>query len=263
MKIHILIFGLTAALLACGGREQTVTTTTTATAAATAAAQLPPGHPPIDGAAQQVNSRPATASGSHISGEVLETMNAGDYTYMRLGTPKGDFWAAVPQTTVKKGSTVTIDVKMLAEKFQSNTLHRTFDKLAMGVLAPGTAKAPATPAAHHMATDASVGDVKVEKAAGGLTVAEAWAKRSELKDKPVVIRGKVVKYLGGIMGKNWIHLRDGSGSHAQHNDDITVTTQEQARVGDVVTVSGTVHIDSDFGSGYTYPIIIEDAKLKR
>lgn len=255
MKTHILIFGLTAALLACSGREQTVASTT-------AARELPHGHPPIAPATQHVSATAAPSSSSQIRGEVLETMNAGEYTYMRLGTPKGDFWAAVPQTNVKKGATVTVEVQMLAEKFQSNTLHRTFEKLAMGVLAPDAASTPATSAAQHMASEAGAGDVNVARAPGGLTVAEAWAKRSELKDKPVLIRGKVVKFLGGIMGKNWIHLRDGSGSHAQHNDDITVTTHDNARVGDVVTVNGTVHVDSDFGSGYSYPVIIEDAKLR-
>ncbi|MGZ4778923.1 MAG: nucleotide-binding protein, partial [Thermoanaerobaculia bacterium] len=95
------------------------------------------------------------------------------------------------------------------------------------------------------------------------TIAEIWAGKDTLKDKNVVVRGKVVKSLSGIMGKNWIHLRDGSGTRAKGTDDITVTTNGNASVGDVVVVSGTLRADKDFGAGYVYSVIIEDAKLQK
>ena len=50
------------------------------------------------------------------------------------------------------------------------------------------------------------GLVEVSKRADNArTVAEILTKTAELKDKPVVVSGKVVKYNPGIMGKNWIH----------------------------------------------------------
>jgi len=94
-------------------------------------------------------------------------------------------------------------------------------------------------------------------------VAEVWAQKDKLKDAPVAVRGKVVKFLPGIMGKNWLHLRDGSGSREKGDDDITVTTSETAAVGDVVLVSGVVRIDKDFGAGYRYPVIVEEAKVSK
>ena len=107
-------------------------------------------------------------------------------------------------------------------------------------------------------------DVKVAKASGAnaYTVAEIIAKADKLKDKPVRVQGKVVKYNAGIMGKNWIHLRDGSGSATSGSNDILVTTLASAKLGDVVTVSGVVHTNKDFGAGYSYKILIEDATLK-
>jgi hypothetical protein len=263
LKKTILIIGLTAALLACKAQEQRVAA---ATSSATSSQSLPPGHPPIDMATTQVSGRPAaSAQGTTIRGEIVETMNAGGYTYMRLATSDGDVWTAVPATNVKKGTVVSVDVQMLAEKFESTTLHRTFDKLAMGAISASPSADsrtdPMAAAAQHMTSPADAGDVRVTKVEGGLTIAETWAKRNELKGKQVVIRGKVVKFLSGIMGKNWIHLRDGSGSHAQHNDEITVTTLQSARLGDIITVTGTVHVDIDLGSGYVYPVIIEDAKV--
>jgi len=84
-----------------------------------------------------------------------------------------------------------------------------------------------------------------------------------LKDKTVLIRGKVVKYSPGIMGKNWIHLRDGSGSAADNTNDLLVTTTDPTKVGDVVMVKGVVHTDRDFGSGYAYKVLVEEAKLQQ
>ena len=105
--------------------------------------------------------------------------------------------------------------------------------------------------------------MKVPRADGpdAATVAEVFARRAALKDQPVAIRGRVVKFTGGVMNKNWLHLQDGSGSQATGNHDITVTTSDTVKVGDVVAVRGVVHLDRDFGAGYSYSIIIEDAKL--
>jgi hypothetical protein len=124
---------------------------------------------------------------------------------------------------------------------------------------------PAQMAAQHQA--AAVGpDVKVKKvarAAGpeGKTIEELFAQRTALKEKTVAVKGQVVKFSPGIMGRNWIHLKDGSGSKEKENDDVTVTTQDDAKVGDVVTVKGKVRIDKDFGAGYAYKVIIEEAKV--
>jgi hypothetical protein len=126
-------------------------------------------------------------------------------------------------------------------------------------------KAMASQHAQAASGPSDVGDVKVPKAEGadGRTVAEVFAKKGELKDKSVTIRGKVVKSLTGIMGKNWIHLRDGSGSHDTKDDDMTVTTSGTAAVGDVVVVKGVVRVDRDFGAGYAYPVIVEEATVTK
>jgi hypothetical protein len=120
-------------------------------------------------------------------------------------------------------------------------------------------------AAQHAAAaqgpSAAVGDVKVPRAEGGKTVAEIVAQRKALADKEVTIRGKIVKFLPGIMGRNWAHIRDGSGSAENKDNDLTVTTNDTAAIGDVVVVKGTVKIDQDFGAGYAYPVMIEKATL--
>ncbi|OIR02249.1 hypothetical protein GALL_156210 [mine drainage metagenome] len=100
------------------------------------------------------------------------------------------------------------------------------------------------------------------KSANAKTVAEIIKNRVALRGKTVVVRGKVVKYNAGIMGKNWIHLRDGSGSAADDTNDILVTSTNETKLNDVVTVKGVVHNDEDFGAGYAYKVLIEDATLQ-
>ena len=82
------------------------------------------------------------------------------------------------------------------------------------------------------------------------------------RKRPSLVSGKVVKYNPGIMGKNWVHLRDGSGSAADSSNDILVTTQNPASVGAIVTARGIVRTDKDFGAGYAYKVLIEEATLQ-
>ena len=206
-----------------------------------------------------------------VKGEVLEVKNVESYTYLRLKTQNGEIWAAVMTAEVKKGATVTIEDVTVMNNFQSKSLKKTFPVILFGTL--GGSAAASAPAGHGMGTAYpivptrkldTINDAPVRKASGAnaRTVAEIITKSAELKDKPVLVRGKVVKYNPEIMGKNWIHLRDGSGSAANDTNDILVTTSSQAKVGDVVTVKGTVRIDKDFGSGYAYKVLIEDATLQ-
>ena len=218
----------------------------------------------------------AAPAESGVTGTILETMDSGGYTYMKLKTSSGEVWAAVNQAKVKKGDTATVVNPAEMRNFESKTLHRKFDRILFGSLASGGPQAGGTAPSKEELTaamamshssaaagPADVGTIKVAKAEGGKTVAEIYAEKAALKDKEVAVRGKVVKFTPEVMGKNWIHLRDGSGSREKKNDDITVTTKSTAAVGDVVMVKGTVKLDKDFGAGYTYAVILEDARLSK
>lgn len=216
----------------------------------------------------------AAAQAPSVKGEVLEVKDVESYTYLRLKTADGELWAAVSKAPVKKGAQVTIENPTMMNNFASKSLNRTFDKIVFGNLAGAAGAAPPAKgagttgiASMHMssAKPGDAADVKVAKATGpnARTVADIYAKRSELKDKNVVVSGKVVKFTPDIMGKNWLHLRDGSGSEKDANNDLVVTTKESAKVGDVVTVSGLVKTDVDLGAGYAYKVLVEDAKLQK
>ena len=211
---------------------------------------------------------------------MLEVKDVETYTYLRLKTPKGEIWAAVNKAAVKKGAEVTIDNPMVMQKFESKSLKRTFDTIVFGTLA-GTANAGAAgpsmvPGGRPPGTDLNqihgslaktpdVGVVKVAKAEGAnsRTVAEVNADRLALKDKPVTIRAKVVKVTANVMDKNWVHLRDGSGSAADNSNDILVTSKDEPKVGDVVVAKGVVRTDVNLGSGYAYKVLVEDVSFQK
>jgi hypothetical protein len=213
-----------------------------------------------------------------VKGEVLEVLDTDAFTYMRLRTTKGETWAAVSKAAVKKGEQVTIDNPMVMQDFQSKSLKRTFDTIVMGRLAgaPG-APAPAMAAGSpHAGVDMSqfhggtgrapeveIGKVAKAEGANGRTVAEVYANRVALKDKPVAIRAKVVKVNAGVMGKNWVHLRDGSGSAADGSNDLLVTSKDEPKVGDLVVAKGTVKTDVNLGSGYAYKVLVEAASFQK
>jgi hypothetical protein len=210
----------------------------------------------------------AAAQGQTVRGEVLEVREVDAYTYLRLKTKEGELWAAVNKAPIQKGAQVTIEHAMVMSNFESKALRKTFDKIVFGTLAgTGAASGGGDLGNVHRGViqTPDVADVAVPKAQGAdaRTVAEIFGKRAELKDKPVLLRGKVVKVTSGVMDKNWLHLRDGSGSAKDNTNDIIVTTREQTRVGSVVVARGVVRTDVDLGSGYAYKVLIEDATLQK
>jgi DNA/RNA endonuclease YhcR with UshA esterase domain len=203
-----------------------------------------------------------------LKGEVLEVQNVSGYTYLRLKTAAGESWAAVPTAAVKPGASVVIVNTMVMQNFQSKTLNRQFDRIVFGALDDGKAGAAhAAPGSMAMRPTAPAAPAvtKLAKATGpeGRSVAEVVQGRSTLKDKTVQVRGQVVKVNAGIMGKNWLHLQDGSGTAQEGSNDVLVTTTELAKVGDVVQVRGTVRTDVTLGPGYQYAVLIEGASLRK
>ena len=217
-----------------------------------------------------------------LSGKVAETMNSGGYTYILLDKKGEKIWVAVPEMQVSEGEEVVLKPGIEMVNFTSSTLNRTFERVILstgpvsekgepveknvempqGDLPMGMMKVPASGG---MGVSTPIEDVKVEKATGqnAYTIAEIYEKKSGLCNNEVLVRGKVVKVLPKIMGKNWIHLQDGSGDEKKGNYDLVVTSRDMPSVGDVITVSGTVYTDKDFGAGYKYNVIVEKAIITK
>jgi len=222
-------------------------------------------------AAEATDNQPATqtADQNRLAGTVLEILDASNYTYLRIQTPDGEAWAAVPQARLEIGSEVVIANPQPMANFESKTLGRSFETIYFGTLEnrPGAnphegMQGEMGKVANTLDPDAAAIEVAKAEGANGRTVAELYAEMDGLSGKTVVLRGKVVKYSADIMGRNWIHLQDGTGDAAAGTNDITVTSSAATAVGDIVLIEGTVAVDKDFGSGYRYAVIVEDALIK-
>jgi hypothetical protein len=205
------------------------------------------------------------AADNSLSGKVVETMDSGSYTYMLLEKNGKKTWAAVPRMKVEKGQTISLLPGALMENFKSSTLKRTFKEIyfSAGPIRPHDAGAVTTGSKDKVIV--SKEKIKVKKASGpnAYTVAEIYENISRLDKKEVVVRGKVLKVSPQIMGKNWLHLQDGTGDPQKRTADLVVTTQDRPSAGDIVTASGTISKDRDFGSGYRYRAIMEDAHIEK
>ncbi len=245
----------------------------------------------------QANSMAASAAQGSVTGKVLETMDAGGYTYMKVDTGSEQPWVAIPKSPVKVGASVSYMPGMAMSNFSSKTLNRTFDSIVFSSgLAGANATAPHTAMNSMMApqggTDSfanavqaeqqpptaaqaqaagsggSLGaitpftEISVEKASGanGYSVSEIFAKTKDLNGKTVRIQGKVVKFSPMIMGRNWVHLQDGTGDPMNNTHDLVITTSEEVQPNSIITIEGVLTANKDFGAGYKYDAIVEEAK---
>ncbi|MBL4613863.1 MAG: hypothetical protein JKY27_03185 [Magnetovibrio sp.] len=98
------------------------------------------------------------------------------------------------------------------------------------------------------------------EAAESVSVSDLHANRIALGGKQVTITGTVIKVNNGIMRRNFIHLQDGTGSG--DTDRVIFTSQQKVSVGDTVSGTGTVALDTDFTMGYFYPTLVEKATFE-
>ncbi len=212
----------------------------------------------------------STENPSALRGKVTETMNAGGYTYIRINNrSRGELWAAIPKTQLKLGETVTLQGGSEMRNFSSKSLNRTFESIifAGGVIRGDGSNSQATSTFSASGRKASnivpFADLKIEKArvANAQTVGDVFRKTVELDTQKVTIKGKVVKISRNIMGKNWLHLQDGTGNQNENTHDLVITTSETVKKGAIITIEGTISANKDFGSGYKYDVIMEGAKV--
>lgn len=250
------------------------------------------GKAPENNAPDETPPMAPTPAPTAFTGQVTETTNANRYTYVKVEAAGTTIWAAANVFEVKVGDRVTVPTAMPMKGFVSKALNRTFDVIyfasAITVhgaqtnpvqmppshpkMPPSHAKMPPNhpkmPAGggHPVPTATTVGRTNaidfsgITKPEGGITVAEVYAEKTDLAGKKVLMRAKVVKVNANIMGKNWVHLQDGTGGKG--SNDLTAVTLDMTLVGETVIASGVLATNRDFGFGYKYPIILDEAEIK-
>jgi hypothetical protein len=201
--------------------------------------------------------------------KVLEVIQTSNYTYLRVSENGSENWIAVNRQEAAPGEVYYYDKEMEMKNFVSKELNRTFESIyfVQEISKEPIAAANQMPAAGPMSAAKHSGKVSTEKkegisvapADGSISIAQIYAKRGDYSGKTIKVKGQVVKINEEVMGKNWIHIQDGSGS--ADDFDLAVTTLDGMKMDDMVTFEGTITLKKDFGAGYFYEVIMEDAKL--
>ena len=203
---------------------------------------------------------------------VQEVLHVREYTYLRVLENGQEKWIAAPITAAETGKTYYYGKTMEMKNFESKDLNKTFPTIYFVEKISETeadAKLPLAPAPNNVnpntvsqeATKPVIEkkSVNIEKEGAGITLAELFKNKESYQNKVVTVKGEVTKFNPAIMKTNWIHLQDGTDFNGEF--DLTATTSAELKVGDVVTLKGKVTLNKDFGAGYFYTIILEDAQI--
>lgn len=233
--INFLFISTIAIMIACGEKEQ----------------------PQVDNQSQMTDQSTSTTVHNVL---VEEKLDAGNYTYLKVNENGNSYWIAVNKMDINPNEYVIFSKAMEMKNFKSETLNRTFESvLFVDDAAKSTSEEQLKSPHQNIATNKDA-SINVSPVDGGYTIEQIYAKKSSLESKTIKVRGKVVKVNENIMGTNWIHIQDGTGSQGTH--DLLVTSNESVKVGSVIVAEGKVILDKDFGSGYFYNVLLENSKIK-
>ncbi len=210
------------------------------------------------------NQTQAVPAGTHEV-KVAEVIQSSQYTYLKVTENGAESWIAVTRQEATPGETYYYGDALEMKNFESKELKRTFETIYFVQelsKQPHSAEA-ALPNPHgntmgKVAVDAKEG-ISVAPAQDGLSIAKLYTSKNDYAGKKIKMKGQVVKVNNEVMGKNWVHIQDGTkdGDHF----DLTITTMEKVEMDAVVTFEGTIAVNKDFGYGYSYELIMEDATL--
>ncbi|MDA3952451.1 MAG: hypothetical protein PF485_02320 [Bacteroidales bacterium] len=189
--------------------------------------------------------------------DVIQTSN---YTYLQVNEKDSLIWIAIPKMEAEKDKVYYFVGGMEMGPFNSKELDRTFDQLLFLAGVSSTPKPNNQEKKTHKAeVKTNKQDIEIEPTKGCITIEELYANKDEYADKVVSIKGQVTKFSDSIMNRNWIHVQDGT--NHENDFDLTITSNEIVKIGDVIVISGKLTLNKDFGYGYFYKVLIEDGKI--
>jgi len=194
---------------------------------------------------------------------VDEILNTSKYTYLNVTEDGNQFWIAIPKKDVEKGGTYYYRGGLKKTNFKSAEYDKVFETI---YLVSDVSKDPSmsdmssgNPHSHSESATTTDKNTKIDPLPGGITISELYANRKKYEGQTVRVKGRCVKVNNMIMNRNWIHIQDGSSS--DKNVDLTVTTTDMVSLDEIVAFEGKITLNKDFGAGYKYEIIMEEAHL--
>ena len=196
---------------------------------------------------------------------VEEVLPTEKYSYLRVKENEEEFWIAIPKKEIEKGGTYYYRGGLKKTNFESVEYNRVFETV---YLVSDVSKDPGmsgmsggNPHQNVSNTTPAGQDINVEPPPGGIKLGELINNKKKYEGQTIKVQGRVVKLNNMIMNRNWVHLQDGS--LKDEKIDLTVTTDENVAIGDIVAFEGKISLNKDFGAGYKYEIIMEDAHIIR
>ena len=184
--------------------------------------------------------------------EVLEVLPTEKYVYLRVNEGEDEYWIATGKQAAEVGLKYFFRDGLLKTNFESKEYNRVFDKVYL--------VSKLVPENHSQVGKSSTEPAnRIVKLEGSMSIKEVIEQASALEGKEVQLTGECTKLNANIMGRNWIHLKDGS----KDDYDFVVTSDQAIPEGHIVTIKGIVSLNRDFGSGYRYDLLIENASLVR
>lgn len=216
----------------------------------------------LAGSCKNSGSRKATKASDIHEVTVMEATNAAGYTYLLVSEGRKEQWLAVNEMDVEIGETYYYQGGLMMSNFKSRELDRVFESIIfveqISLEPPSPHQEVTLSTAHSATIPMEKLDISVEVAEGGISIADLISEKASYEGKKVRIRGQVTKYNAEIMDKNWIHIQDGTEYEGMF--DLTITSDLEVEVGKTLTFEGKIALDKDFGFGYFYEIIMEEAK---
>jgi len=217
------------------------------------------------GCKSKTEKKEAVADGNHKV-TVTEVLQASSYTYLNVSEEGNSYWIAVPAMEAVMGDVLYYTNFMEMNDFPSKDLNRVFESI---LFVSDISNEPIKAHDHAAVMGKSMGkpavekqNVAVEPVSGGITIAELFGNKETYSGKKITVKGNVVKVNVGIMDRNWIHIQDGTESNGSF--DLTITsTDENVNVGDQLVFEGVIVLNKDFGAGYSYDVIMENAVVVR
>lgn len=194
--------------------------------------------------------------------KVTQKREAMGYHYLKVRGSGKEEWIAVTPTPVKVGDHIGYERKMVIHDFKSKTLHKRFQTIVFvdRLYLPEKKTHLTSLKSAHSQPSLATGNF-VEKPF--YTVEEVHRFADRLKGKRIKVKGKVYKVARDIMRRDWVHIGDGTGEEATLTDDLVFTaTDASIKAGDRVVAEGTLATDKDFGFGYRYRVLAEDATFR-
>lgn len=201
--------------------------------------------------------------------KVLEVLPTDKYVYLRVNENTGEeFWIATRKQEVVTGATYFYRGGLLKTNFESKEYNRIFDKvyLVSNIVPESHAQNQSTSSIFKNEDASSDSKRKLDgvnhnlnSGNASLPIADLVKNRTKYEGQQVVLTGTVTKVNPNIMGRNWIHLKDGT----LDDYDLVLTSSVAVPEGHTVSLKGIVSLNKDFGAGYTYDILVENAELVR